>query len=139
MGNVLIDTCVLLAAYERLDSTNRRALEDLRLLQKNQCKIWLTEHILDELLTILLKRGLRMALQDVQKKIKLKQFFVFTPQTTLDLRNLRNSVMNRLVSQNEKASFTDIYSMVVVEEGYLDNTKILSYDHHFKKPLLWKR
>lgn len=130
MANIIIDSCLFISIYDKKDVNHNKAVEDFSRLDSEN-KIWITEHIADEVLNILMRRGLNRAICHFITKIKGGEFNLFVENKKVIVKVIYE-VMNQLKDQKKtKASYTDIYSMVLVEQDYIKNAKILTYDHHF--------
>ena len=51
--NVLIDSSVLIAVHDSDDIHHDRSVKDLVKVGEQESKMWVTEHVLDEVFTIL--------------------------------------------------------------------------------------
>lgn len=131
--NVIVDSCIFISVYDKGDSNHQKAADDLKALVNKNDTIWITEHILDEITTIFVKRKYKKQLPLFIDRIYSGQIEVFLPKNRHEAEKIRFSVLQKAATQGKtKASFTDIYSMVVANEGFLSNCKVLSYDHHLK-------
>lgn len=133
MENILIDSSVLISFYDRDDANHQRAINDLDHFNSLGCKLWLIEHVLDEVINILLKRNFKLQLKDFLFLIKQGELELYLPSSPQENRRLVLETFDRVVGQkSEKVSFTDMYQLVLIKSGELQPAKILSYDHHLQ-------
>ena len=130
--NVLIDSSVLIALFDTEDKFHKRAITEMTKLYIRGNKSWISEHVLDEVLNILLKRNMIKKISILIQNIQEGNIFVFTPETSNSIK-IRNSVIKLLINQGKKrASFTDLYSVVLINDEYIIGSRILSFDKHHK-------
>jgi predicted nucleic acid-binding protein len=131
MKNVLVDSNVLIAIYDINDSLRHRAVDDLSRFEQNKVNIWITEHILSEVLTILSNRGLKQQIEDIINKIENAQLHIYYPDNAQTAWKINKKVAQKLVLQQKtRASYTDLHQLVLVEDGFLTDSANHSYDHH---------
>jgi predicted nucleic acid-binding protein len=131
MKNVLVDSNVLIAIYDINDSLRHRAVDDLSRFEQNKVNIWITEHILSEVLTILSNRGLKQQIEDIINKIENAQLHIYYPDNAQTAWKINKKVAQKLVLQQKThASYTDLHQLVLVEDGFLTDSANHSYDHH---------
>ena len=131
MKNVLVDSSVLIAVYDTNDSFRARAVADLSRFEQNKVNIWLTEHVLSEVLTILSNRGLKQQIKDIITKVENSQLNIYYPDNAKEAWQINKNVAQKLLLQQKThASYTDLHHLVVVEDGFLTDSVNHSYDHH---------
>ncbi|HOZ02951.1 MAG TPA: hypothetical protein PKX78_00470 [Candidatus Woesebacteria bacterium] len=131
MKNVLVDSNVLIAIYDINDSLRHRAVDDLSRFEQNKVNIWITEHILSEILTMLSNRGLKQQIEDIINKIENAQLHIYYPDNAQTAWKINKKVAQKLVLQQKtRASYTDLHQLVLVEDGFLTDSANHSYDHH---------
>lgn len=132
MKSILVDSSHFISFYQTRDSNHWAAVLDFREFEKQGHQFWITEHIVDEVINIFQRRNLKVATKNFIKNIEAGYFKLFLPASKKEALDIHRRVLHRFVTQKSvKASYTDIHLMVIVESGYLKNSKILSYDHHF--------
>lgn len=133
--NVIVDSCIFISIYDKRDSNHQRATDDLVSLTTKNYTLWITEYILDEIMTIFIKRSYKRQLKSFIDQIASEQVQVFFPKNSFEAEKIRTLTLKRVLNQKKvKASFTDMYSLVVAHEGFLPRAKILSYDQHLSAP-----
>jgi len=134
MTNVLVDSSVLISFYDQNDVNHQRAIDDLDRLSGFGNKLWLVEHVLDEVVNILLKKELKPQLKDFLILIETSKLELYLPKTPQQSRQLILKVFHQVVEQkNSKISFTDMYQQVLSESNELPAAQVLSYDHHLQQ------
>jgi len=132
--NVIVDSCVFISFYDSDDSNHQKAISDLDKITSDGGTIWITEHILDEIVNILLKRNHKKQLRDFIKLIDKSLINIYVPKTQSLAMELIADTTKLVISQKKKkASYTDLYSMQIVDRKLLANVESLSYDHHFNR------
>jgi predicted nucleic acid-binding protein len=130
--NILVDSCVFLSFYSTDDTNHKKAVADFKHIEKSDYTIWLTEHIVDEVISILLRRNAKSILKNFGERIFEGTYKLYLPEKYAIAYKISKQIVTSTINQHKvKASYTDIYSMVIVQKQYLKNAKLLSYDHHF--------
>ncbi len=132
--NVLVDSCVFISFYDLRDSNHAKAAKDLVNINLDGEIQWITSHILDEVVNVLQKRGFIIQMNDFITKYLEEKIKMFMPANRYqDVAIVNKAIIEIQKQKGSKASFTDLYSKIIVEDNYLPNSKILSYDHHLVK------
>ena len=97
MKDCLIDSSVIISAFSASDFNHKRAGEDLHLIGGNY-NLWITEHILDEVLNILLKRGEKGDIGRILKFLDQNIWSVIT-LTASASRSIRDKTLKRFKNQ----------------------------------------
>lgn len=128
--NVLVDSSVILASYNNQELNWNRALTDLDRVRKGAKSLWITEFILGEVLNVLSKWNARREINDFVDLYKLQRLILFDPNIAVK-RSIRDKTIDLLLNQKKiKASFADLYSVVIIKESFVPDLKLLSYDRH---------
>lgn len=134
--NVLVDSCVFISFYDLDDSNHDKAVLDLEKTSKSNGNIWITEHIFDEVVNILLKRNHKKQLRDFARLVENRQISIFIPKNQMIALDLISKTMQLLLNQGrKKANYTDLYFVLVVKQQLLTDSKLLSYDHHLREDI----
>jgi len=129
--NILIDSSVLIALHDSDDVHHQRSVKDLTQVQKQGDEMWMSEHVLDEVLTILSKRRKDRQIKHLWQLLESNQIHLFLPQSTNQAWQIMRQTYDLLIQQEKKrASYTDLHQVVLVNHHYLQDASILSYDHH---------
>ena len=124
--SVLVDSSVLISFLNLDDANHDRAI---RLLDThNQSRLFVCEHVIDEVSTVLIRRNHKQLLKDFIWLFKADYLEVYSLGDPNQELVLVEETWLRLLDQKNKASFTDVYQEVLAEKHKF---KILTFDHHF--------
>lgn len=129
--NVLVDSSVIISFFNDEDSNHKKAIQSLNEIQDLQ--MWLTDHIVDEVTTVLNKKGKKNQLERFKYYLDSNIFEIFIPQKVEDNLSLISDVISRVINSKGVASFTDILSLEIIERELIPDVELLSYDHHHTK------
>ncbi|MBU0978996.1 MAG: type II toxin-antitoxin system VapC family toxin [Patescibacteria group bacterium] len=129
--NILIDSSVLIALHDSDDVHHQRSIKDLDRVQTQGDEIWITQHVLDEVMTILAKRNKFKQLKHLWQIIELGDLHIFQPKSPQQDWQIMSQTYSLLTEEKrKKASFTDLHQVILVKHRYLADSSMLSYDHH---------
>lgn len=129
--NLLIDSSVLIGLLSDEDSHHLRSQELLEALKEND--LWVTEHVVDEVVNIMQKRTSIKKLKGFYKQIQKGEFNLFVSESIAESVDIFTQVMKFITSTKKfKPSYTDLHQIIVAQEGYLPKAQVLAFDTHFK-------
>ncbi len=129
--NALVDASVLISFLNSDDVNHQKAI---RLLDTyNKTRLFVSEHVVDEVSTVLIRRNLKKLLKDFIWLFQAGYLEVYSLGDSNQELVLVKETWLRLLDQKNKASFTDVYQEVLAEKYKF---KILTFDHHFSHHLV---
>lgn len=129
--NIIVDSSVIISFYDKDDSNHKKAIKTLDKYSLEGYKFWITEHILDEVANIFLKRSHIRQLKDFFRRIEKRDLLVFLPDNKIEAFTIMESTLSILLdNKKNKASYTDLYSIIVAKNKYLEKCTVVSFDKH---------
>jgi predicted nucleic acid-binding protein len=131
--NFIVDSCVFISFYDSSDSNHEKAINDLEKISSNNDSIWVTEHILDEILNIFLRRNYKKQISSFIDLIKKNNIRIVFPKNQASSLELASRTMEAVLKQKrKKASYTDLYSLEITMSQPENTFEVISYDHPLK-------
>ena len=129
--NILIDSSVLIALHDSDDVHHQRSIKDLTHVREQDDEIWITQHVLDEVITILSKRGKNRQIKHFWELIEAGEVHIFIPQSVGQAWQIMRETYEVMIAQkHQRASYTDMHQTTLIKHKHLLDANILSYDHH---------
>lgn len=87
---LLVDSCVLFAFFDETDAHHLQAIKDFERAQENGNTIWITTHVLDETVSLLIKYGYTKTVKNLLELIDVAALkFIFLQANRLNLRKFK--------------------------------------------------
>lgn len=127
---VLIDTWGWLALGHRRDTRHREVKALYQKLQKKGARLYTTDYVLDEVITLLFRReSFAEAVRFMEGIFQTAQAGRLTVERVTSERFASAWELRKRFQDKPKISFTDLASMVIMREREI--AKILTEDEHF--------
>lgn len=132
---LLVDSCVLFAFFDETDAHHLQAIKDFERAQENGNTIWITTHVLDETVSLLIKYGYTKTVKNLLELIDVGSIKIYLPASQqIEFAQIQKTIKLVLDQGKRKASFTDLHQLVIANsDAFTEPSQILSYDHHLQK------
>lgn len=129
MKDILIDTNFIVAYLLELDESHKRAiyLEDEKGILNNN--LFITNHIIDEVITIIGQKASPKDANNVYKLIK-DNFIIINEYEITDFNDKVMGIYNKLNKNKQKIGFTDC--TIIETAKFYDLDAIVTFDKCFK-------
>jgi predicted nucleic acid-binding protein len=123
---IFIDTCAFLARYLVKDQHHKNALKKWSKLQKSNSKMYTSNFVLDEMITLLGRWvGADFAIQKAYSIYHSESFVILRPDETDEFLAL--GLCKKF--SDKRISFTDCISFSLMKRHKIEN--VFSFDRHF--------
>ena len=126
---IFVDTGAYLALFHKADQRHQQAYKAWLELEKQQRKIYITNHIVDELATLLARRTEYAFASRKMVQIYASELVIIERSSEAD-EHCALTLFQKYADQ--KVSFTDCLSFVVMQR--LEIKQVFTFDYHFSLP-----